>query len=610
MQTIILAAGMGRRLGELTKNNTKCMIEVNGVKLIDRMLSQLSRLELSRVVIVIGYEGEKLRQHIGHRYDDVLKIEYIVNPVYDKTNNIYSLALAKEQMQEDDTLLLESDLILSDNLLPMLVDSPHPNAALVAKYQTWMDGTMVTIDGDGNILNFVPKKAFRYEEADTYYKTVNVYKFSRQFSTDVYVPFLEAYSKALGLNEYYEQVLRIITLINNMGLKAIPVGPRDHWYEIDDVQDLDIAEAIFAQGDDRLKRFYGRFGGFWRFPQLLDYCYLVNPYYPSPRMMDEIRANFNTLLTEYPSGMRICSLIASKCFGVKRDYIIPGNGAAEFIKVLMEGAEGKVGLVYPTFEEYPNRLKESQREVFYPTNPDFRYDENDLIAYFSEHPVDTLLLINPDNPSGNFISREGVSKLLEWTRQRGMRFVLDESFVDFSHGYAHNSLFKNDVLEQNPHLIVVKSISKSFGIPGLRLGIMASSDSDVVSMVRQTVSIWNLNSFAEFFMQIYNKYEADYHRACEKFQEERDYLMQGLQQIPYLRVIPSEANYFLCEILPPYRSREWVSKMLCDFDILLKDCSTKMGFDGRQYVRIAVRNRRDNDMLLEALRKDLEKMQK
>jgi len=610
MQAIILAAGMGRRLGELTKNNTKCMIEVNGVKLIDRMLSQLSRLELSRVVIVIGYEGEKLRQHIGHRYDDVLKIEYVVNPVYDKTNNIYSLALAKEQMQEDDTLLLESDLILSDNLLPMLVDSPHPNAALVAKYQTWMDGTMVTIDGDGNILNFVPKKAFRYEEADTYYKTVNVYKFSRQFSTDVYVPFLEAYSKALGLNEYYEQVLRIITLINNMGLKAIPVGPRDYWYEIDDVQDLDIAEAIFAQGDDRLKRFYGRFGGFWRFPQLLDYCYLVNPYYPSPRMMDEIRANFNTLLTEYPSGMRICSLIASKCFGVKRDYIIPGNGAAEFIKVLMEGAEGKVGLVYPTFEEYPNRLKESQREVFCPTNPDFRYDENDLIAYFSEHPVDTLLLINPDNPSGNFISREGVSKLLEWTRQRGMRFVLDESFVDFSHGYAHNSLFKNDVLEQNPHLIVVKSISKSFGIPGLRLGIMASSDSDVVSMVRQTVSIWNLNSFAEFFMQIYNKYEADYHRACEKFQEERDYLMRGLQQIPYLRVIPSEANYFLCEILPPYRSREWVSKMLCDFDILLKDCSTKMGFDGRQYVRIAVRNRRDNDMLLEALRKDLEKMQK
>ena len=607
MQAIILAAGMGRRLGELTKHNTKCMIEVNGVKLIDRMLTQLSRLSLSRVVIVIGYEGEKLKNYIGNRYDDVLKIEYVVNPVYDKTNNIYSLALAKQQMQEDDTLLLESDLILSDNMLPMLVESKYSNAALVAKYQPWMDGTMVCIDDDGNILNFVPKKAFRYEDTDTYYKTVNVYKFSRSFSTDIYVPFLEAYSKALGLNEYYEQVLRIITLINNTGLKAIPVGPHDHWYEIDDVQDLDIAEAIFAQGEERLKRFYGRYGGYWRFPQMLDFCYLVNPYYPSPRMLDELRANFDTLLTEYPSGMRICSLIAGKCFGVKQDYIIPGNGAAEFIKVLMESTEGRVGVTYPTFEEYPNRLETSQREVFRPTNPDFHYDETDLISYFTAHPVDTLLLINPDNPSGNFISMQGVERLLKWTQERGMRIVIDESFVDFSHDYAHNSLLHNEVLERNPHLIVVKSISKSFGIPGLRLGIMATADADVVAKVRSTVSIWNLNSFAEYFMQIFNKYEADYQTACEKFQKERDYLMQGLQKIPYLRVIPSEANYFLCEVLPPYRSREWVTKLLCEHDILLKDCSTKMGFDGRQFVRIAVRNRRDNDMLLEALQDKVEK---
>ncbi|MEE0803939.1 MAG: phosphocholine cytidylyltransferase family protein, partial [Prevotellamassilia sp.] len=162
MQAIILAAGMGRRLGDLTKDNTKCMVKVNGVTLIDRLLTQLSKLQLNRVVIVVGYEGEKLQAHIGTRYDDTLKIEYVNNPVFDKTNNIYSLALAKKQLEEDDTLLIESDLIFDDAMFPLLLSDPYPNLALVAKYQTWMDGTMVRIDEDNNIVNFVPKQAFKY----------------------------------------------------------------------------------------------------------------------------------------------------------------------------------------------------------------------------------------------------------------------------------------------------------------------------------------------------------------------------------------------------------------------------------------------------------------
>lgn len=182
MQAIILAAGMGKRLGELTKNNTKCMISVNGTKLIDRMLGQLSKLRLNRVIIVVGYEGQKLRDYIGHRFDDVLRIEYVDNPVYNRTNNIYSLALAKEKLQEDDTLLIESDLIFDDRLFQLLLDNPYPNLALVAKYQTWMDGTMVRIDEENNIINFIPKKAFKYSDTDSYYKTVNIYKFSKDFS--------------------------------------------------------------------------------------------------------------------------------------------------------------------------------------------------------------------------------------------------------------------------------------------------------------------------------------------------------------------------------------------------------------------------------------------
>jgi len=128
MQAIILAAGMGRRLGELTQHNTKCMVPVNGITLIDRLLGQLSKQQLKRVLIVVGYKGQELRDYIGHRYDDLLKIEYAENPIYDSTNNIYSLGLVKEQLQQDDTLLIESDLIFSERIIPMIMENPCPNA--------------------------------------------------------------------------------------------------------------------------------------------------------------------------------------------------------------------------------------------------------------------------------------------------------------------------------------------------------------------------------------------------------------------------------------------------------------------------------------------------
>ena len=235
---------MGKRLGEFTKENTKCMVKVNGTRLIDRLLTQLSNLSLKRVVIVVGYEGQKLIDYIGYEYKG-LKIEYVNNPIYDKTNNIYSLALAKEQMQEDDTLLIESDLIFDDSLFSLIVNDPLPNLALVAKYESWMDGTMVHIDEERNIVNFVPKEAFLYSNINEYYKTVNIYKFSKEFSKTKYIPFLEAYTKAVGNNEYYENVLRIITFLNSKELKALPIT-NEKWYEIDDKQDRDIAEALFV----------------------------------------------------------------------------------------------------------------------------------------------------------------------------------------------------------------------------------------------------------------------------------------------------------------------------------------------------------------------------
>lgn len=597
MQAVILAAGMGKRLGELTKDNTKCMVKVNGTCLIDRLLNQLDSLQLKRIIIVIGYQGEKLIEHIKSLSIHT-PIEYINNPIYDKTNNIYSLYLAKKQLQEADTLLIESDLIFEDSLFTKIVNDPYPNLALVAKYEPWMDGTMVCLNSDNYITEFISKKSFKYSDVESYYKTVNIYKFSKDFLCNNYIPFLEAYSKALGNNEYYEQVLRVITLLDKCELKGLPLNG-ERWYEIDDIQDLNIAETLFAK-KNQLELYQKRYGGYWRFPQLIDFCYLVNPYFPPQRMCDELKANFDTLLREYPSGMGINTLIMAKNFGIKQDYVVVGNGAAEIIKSLMENSELKTGVTFPTFEEYPNRNKENIIE-FHPTNHNFQYTVQNLIDFYNNKPINQLLLINPDNPSGNFIPIDQIYKLLEWCTLRNVRLVLDESFVDFSTPALQNSFLSNEKLELYPNLVVIKSISKSYGVPGLRLGLAVSANKNIISSLRKDMAIWNINSFAEFYLQIYSKYDNDYRIACQKFIEERERFYNELTNIDFLRVIPSQANYFLCEVTNRYTSTELV-ELLLKHNILLKDCCNKAGFNGSNFVRIAIRDKKDNNYLIDILK--------
>lgn len=265
LQAIILAAGMGKRLKNLTADNTKCMVEVNGISLIERALTQLDELGLERIVIVVGYQGDKLIDFIA-TLGITTPITFIDNPIYDTSNNIYSLWLAKDHLLADDTLVLESDIIFQEGILKDLVADPRPTLVLADKYESWMDGTVIKLDEDDHVVSFVPGRMFQFDEMSSYYKTVNVYKFSREFSNTRYVPFLDAYQKTLGLNEYYEQVLRVIAMLEDSGLCAKRLEGQV-WYEIDDAADLDIASSLFIEDEDEhLDAFAGRYGGYWRYP--------------------------------------------------------------------------------------------------------------------------------------------------------------------------------------------------------------------------------------------------------------------------------------------------------------------------------------------------------
>lgn len=597
MKAIILAAGMGSRLKELTSNIPKCMIEVNGESLIKRLLKILIKYKVNDVVLVVGYKSEVLIDYISKLELDI-KVTYIYNKEYNTTNNIYSLFLAKPEILKEDILLLESDLIFDEQVIEKLVSSPENNLAVVSSYKHWMDGTCVEIDEKKNITNFIFSNDFNFNFTDKLYKTVNIYKFSLDFMKS-YIILLETYLKIKDKKDYYETIFRYLIQIRPKELKAL-VLENEKWYEIDNKEDLEIAEGLFSFDEKKLKNFQKRYGGYWRYPEVIDFCYLVNPYFPTPKLIDEMKKVFHILLSEYPSGSAVNNLLAAKYFHLQENKVIVGNGAAELIKETMKMFKGNIGFISPTFEEYPNRYFLDKSVFFEPCNQGFSYTAQDIIDFFEKENIEILVLINPDNPSGNYLSGLEIHELLKWTKKKKINILIDESFLDFSEEEGV-SLLNDDLLDEYENLIVVKSISKSYGVPGLRLGILATSKKEFLESIKKNLPIWNINSFAEYYMQIFNKYEKEYKLSLKGIKDERKIFMKELSEIEYLKVFESQANYILIEILGNLEPNKLAEILLNDYNILIKSLSNKKGIKGN-FIRVAIRNREENNYCTKALK--------
>ena len=598
MQALMLAAGMGRRLGKYTEAMTKCMISVGGRTLLERTVDALKEAGIRKFVMVVGWEADRLVDFIRDNIRD-MEFEFVYNHDYATTNNIYSLYLAKEHLLLDDTILLESDLVYDQSLLRRMVEAPEEDLVAVAPYEQWMDGTVATLDDDGNISDFIAKKDFSFYNADQYYKTVNIYKFSREFSKKHYLPFLEAYIKAYGMNQYYETVLKVIAHISNTRLHAYVLQDLP-WYEIDDAQDLDIANTLFAPEDEKLHAYERHFGGYWRFPGLKDFCYLVNPYFPPRKMVDQMKYSYTPLLEQYPSGMEIQKLLAGKMFHLDPDFLLVGNGAAELINTLGRVTTGRVIVSIPAFNEYVRCFADCEIVPVDAAANDYVSRPMDMLAQAAAG--DTVVLVNPDNPSGQLVEKQQLLAFVEACGARNVRCVVDESFVDFAAPDKRFSLLTEDVLQAYPWLVVVKSISKSYGVPGLRLGIIASADSALLRQLREAMPIWNINSFGEYFLQIYGLYAAEYEAACDRIAENRLWLSEELRRIPYLTVYPSQANYIMCRVSPPWTAKELAARLLAKHSILIKSLSQKTGFAGKDYIRVAVKDQAENNALIQALK--------
>lgn len=598
----MLAAGLGKRLAKYTKNNTKCMVDVAGVKLIDRAIAAIKKAGIKKFVLVLGYKAENLKEYILSHHKGELDFVFIDNKDYATTNNIYSFYLAKDELNKDDTILLESDIVFDEDLIKDVVNAPEENIVTVAKYESWMDGTCVTLDKNLFIESFVEKQNMEISKLDSYYKTVNIYKFTKEFASLTYIPFLEAYMKIQGLNSYYETSLKYICQLPGMKLKAFLMEDRP-WYEIDDAQDLDIANVLFSHGKEKYELIETKYGGFWRYPHYLDFCYLVNPYFPPKQMVEKMQVELPILLRDYPSGLSVQNMNAERLYGVNQDHILVGNGAAELINALGHVLTGKkVGVNLPAFNEYVRCFKGCSLYEIDNSKHDYQLSIPEIKKALEV--CDYVSIVSPDNPSGFMLDKAEMLDLISYAKKLGKGLIVDESFVDFAKKERRFTLLDDELISENPHLIVVKSISKSYGVPGIRLGLLASSNAELLKEIKQEMQIWNINSFGEYYLQIYQLYAKDYLSACDKIVEQRERMIKELRSIKGLKVYDSEANYVLVELLN-HSSLELTVKLLDSYKIIIKDLSTKNKFNDKNFIRLAVRDQKDNDYLISVLKKEL-----
>jgi choline kinase len=244
LQAIILAAGMGSRLGDYTKNIPKAMITVHDKPLLFYTLDYLAQNNISEVIIVVGYLKNLIINSVGYRFKN-MKITYVENDIYYDTNNIYSLYLTKDKVN-DDVLLLECDLYYKKDIIDLMVNSCGDCNILVSPYNSKnMNGSVVKIDKNNNVKELIVKKN-QYDDFDysDVFKTVNIYKFSKDFFLRKYIPIMDYYIKNYSKNSYYELVLGALIYFSNDNFKAIVID-ESNWKEIDDEKDFEIAKKEY-----------------------------------------------------------------------------------------------------------------------------------------------------------------------------------------------------------------------------------------------------------------------------------------------------------------------------------------------------------------------------
>lgn len=583
---LILAAGFGNRMKPLTNNTHKTLLEVGGESILGRIINSLEEENIKEIYIVTGYREKQIKEFINLKFSH-LNISYIHNPRYRETNNIYSLALALENINiKKDLVLIESDLIYKKEVLKILLQSNFSNAALVSKYSTGMDGTVVGIANE-NITGVFPPHLHTDEfDFSDKYKTLNIYKFSAEFCNGDFRKFLTFYSSMIDESCYYELILGIVIYMNRITIGAVTVDILD-WAEVDDPNDLSASEFLFNLKDreDILEKSHG---GFWNYP-ISDFSYIRNFYYPTNSMFAHLRNSIKELIWNYGSSQEILNKKIAYLVGVENKNIIALSGAAQIYPIIRNiFAEKKVCFPDITFGEYsrifPKAIK--YRDMF---------DKGRTIEQ-SIDQSDLIIIVNPNNPSGNIYHTQCI---YQWAKDYPEKyFLVDESFIEYS---EEESILKNLEKEPRKNIIVLKSLSKSHGIPGIRLGFVYTQNEDFYTQIYQNLPIWNLNSFAENYMEIALKFRGELATSFQKAKEDRKNLIEYLNQISFIsKVYKSSGSFVTFRVDNQNISKNLRYYLIAKHNIYLKQLSNE-GLGESNYFRVALVSQPLIDKLIKAL---------
>jgi histidinol-phosphate/aromatic aminotransferase/cobyric acid decarboxylase-like protein/choline kinase len=615
MQAVILAAGRGNRLRPITDEIPKALVEVNGKSFLMNDLEALTKhKEVEEVIIVVGYKKELIRRRIGENYKGI-HVTYVENNDWASTNNIYSLWLAKSLIKCD-FILMEGDVFFEHTILDYVFKNRDKNVAFLSKYHYGMSGTMVEIDERGSkmmsaavvemdkgcskIRRLIPSREqgmdFDYSGK---YKTVNIYYFNHDFYKKFFEPNLDVYVKTHGVKSYYEIVLGVLIYLNTPNINGYVID-RKKWCEVDTEDDLDMASYLFCKEEERIDKLANLYGGYWRYG-FIDFCFLFNLYFPPNHLYSKLAHDLPLLINNYPSAQHKIRSLLSEWYddeGFIKENLLVGNGSSEFIRIFNKHFIKKITIPVPSFNEYED-LERTKINYFYLNEREnFILDADRFLNSINKSNSNFAVIINPNNPTSTITKKEDIMKILENSKQLD-GIIVDESFIDFTGNRKNHSV--QPVVNEFPNLIVLRSLSKEFGIPGLRLGYIVTSNEKTRTKIQRYVPIWNINSIAERFIELFPRYQKEYDQSIKQIIDDRRRLCTQLHDIKILKVIDGKANFVFCKILSENINSEQLRRRLfSDYGILIKDCSKKTSLNDK-FVRISVRKPQENNVLIDAL---------
>lgn len=306
------------------------------------------------------------------------------------------------------------------------------------------------------------------------------------------------------------------------------------------------------------------------------------------------------LILNYPVGQGELAHLVGKLIDQQSERIVVGNGAAELIKIIA-GLDRQMIVPVPSFNEYINAAPRDSVIEFPLRAPSFQLD----IEAFAEEAIRTrariAVVVSPNNPTSLLVPKAELISLLKILADQNCMLIVDESFIDFAENGDRESLEEDVGDFQN--LAIIKSMSKAYGICGIRIGYLLTANADFRAQVRQGLHIWNINGFAEEFLRSAPRYRQQFKMSCAKVREDRDKFFTLLKQIPGMVVYKPAANYIFCRLPATALSAPEITKRLfVEHDIYIKHCQGKTLPESDRYVRIASRTQKENIELAQALR--------